>query len=153
MESRDTVRMALQAYEVRGCAPHILDDCQRLLQPVFEQFPGEFEWESLLLRCQQGLAQLWVLGEKDSPPFVACMVTRVLTLPEKKVVELVAFGSTNFRASSDYYDLIESWAASQGCSEIEARARPGFEPALRKLGFEKKYVVLRKSVRNPRLNG
>jgi hypothetical protein len=64
-----------------------------------------------------------------------------------RTLQIYALGGRNLLRLRRFFPLLQQWAALQECIAIEAWTRPQMTRALSKFGFEKKYEIVRFSLK------
>jgi hypothetical protein len=102
---------------------------------------GECTAEDIKEACKERQMQLWVI-QKDRKT-VGAATTMVVSYTRKKVVRVVTLGGDDFDAwVENALEVLMAWTVEAGCDLAEVCTRKGFEPKLKKLGFDTNYVVM-----------
>ena len=126
------------------------DDIERLLAKSEKYFEEFRSLENILACIKNGMFQAWLARDKDGP--FLCMITELVEFPNKRILHLLQISGTKSIGFSNYADVMESWAIQMGCTHIETECRDGFVPLLAKEGFEKRVVVMTKSLTDRRIH-
>lgn len=100
--------------------------------------------EGYYTRLLEGRMQIWAAVEGNKP--IAIMITEIHTFDRMKVCMLTACVGTGMGDWIDAMKIVEDWARSVGCQQIEPIARQGWARALKPYGFELTHVVLTKDL-------
>ena len=137
--------VAVHLRQVEPCQVSIeWDQIERLLdcgREYWEEYYTLTQVKQLLLN---GALQFWHLREDDEiDPHLGAML-QIDVYGRKKVLRVLWLGGERFGDMFDFLWILELWAAKLGCADIEVAGRDGFERLLRKRGFERTHVVMRK---------
>lgn len=132
-----------------GVPAEQLDMAWPLIAPSLERALSYSLGEMTLRQVYEGIRdrsfQLWALGSDDTVDLGVC-VTQVVTSPVTRYLEVLLCAGSELDSWIEYVDVLEQFAASNGCDFVKVHGRPGWERKLKKFGFEKKYVILTKPV-------
>jgi hypothetical protein len=87
--------------------------------------------------------QLWA-STKDHAVEAIC-ITEIVTYPAAKVCRILISTGSDPGAMVQFMVHIEEWAKAEGCSAMEALARPGWEGFVRPFGYAKTHVLFEKT--------
>lgn len=83
--------------------------------------------------------QLWCIRGK------AWSITRVMPCKSGRLLEIVAMGGEGLNQwGAEFFEVVESWAASCGCSKVIFTGRPGWRK--RAPGYREKRVTFVKEI-------
>ena len=102
--------------------------------------------DELLQELNDGSAQLWVAWKEPRDAVVrqaeAVLVTYIVVSKAAKVCQLWLCSGTDRENWKHHMGTIEAWARHEGCTALEAVARPGWKKVLN--GFKLTHVILEK---------
>lgn len=101
---------------------------------------GERHLVDVLLELERGEKQLWMHSTDDD--FKATIITQIIDLPAKRRCEVVYLGGLDMLEYVGEVSAIEDWARDNGCDDIQAIGRPGWERALKPLGYTRRYITV-----------
>lgn len=89
-----------------------------------------------------------IWGELDEDNRIRSVaIVNMLFFPKKKVLNIMIVVSDDMKdGKTRFLDLIESFAADNGCNSIRIGGRPGWIRVLKPFGFTEPYVLLEKKV-------
>lgn len=77
------------------------------------------------------------------------LVVTITQYPTYRAACVTACGGKNLTdAAREHFDILESWALLNECSEIEAWVAPGMARLLRRVGFKHKKAIVSYSLRS-----
>jgi hypothetical protein len=131
----------LDSARVVACWPYIEDMLLRV--PHTWQ---NYTVESLLQMAVRGQIQVWLVGGFREVNLV--IFTKIAVFPTMRVLEIFwTMGLGMLKVAGVAVDgALEHFAAEQGCSEIRAVGRGGWEKILEPWGFKKVAVILSRPV-------
>lgn len=107
--------------------------------------------ESIQELTLEGRFQCWAAGNENE--INSIMFSQISNYPATRVLQIfLAFGTGMLDSLDVLHAACERFAVFHGCEFIEVVGRPGWEPKLRTLNFEKKGVVLSKMVHQTKVN-
>jgi hypothetical protein len=102
---------------------------------------GEATSDDIREACKDLSMQFWVIQKNRKT--VGAATTMIVTYARKKVVRVVTLGGDDFDSwAEDALEVLKAWTQEAGCDLAEVCVRKGFEPKLKRLGFETNYVVM-----------
>lgn len=115
----------------------------RLIDPVVHQAArGEFTLSDLAAMVESGRAFAAVALDGDTP--VLAMVFEFRHYPSKMVLNVMALGGRDLAGVAvSFWPTFVQWAKESGASEIEACTSPAMTRALKGLGFQHTYDIVR----------
>ena len=116
---------------------------RRLLDQGFRYSDGEQTSGDFVRQLAKGLGNLFV-GMKDGE-LTTVMATEFVQYARKKTLRIVAVAGA-LRPFEPMLDFVESWAESNGATEIEAACRESMARMVRHYGFREVYRLVRKPV-------
>jgi hypothetical protein len=117
----------------------------QLEQLMEEHSYGETSTSDVLLALESKRSQLWLATNSDDV-IIAWAITRVANYPQKRRLIIDYLGGKDMHNWVHYSKFMEDFAASHGCTEIEAWCRKGFTRTLQKHGFHEGYSIMLKPV-------
>lgn len=134
----------VQPQDVRALWPY--------LRPWFEIIEkssrGRESAVQLLHGVENGSLQCWIWWPTPEEVKAVCL-TEIVIHPQKKVCRIRAcVGRDRSEWLAAALPVIEEWAASTGCDEVEPVARIGWERDLKALGYRKFHVLMKKALPN-----
>lgn len=115
------------------------------LKKALEYSSGEITFDQLLRRLLSGHAHLWICAT-NSGTLLLTGVTRVVPYPNVKRLAIDLIVGKNLEAAYPFLGMLEKWAWSHGCREIESYCRPGMAKTLQAKGWRKAYEVVIKPI-------
>ena len=121
--------------------PDLWGEVYDLLKPAVDRSNGRWTMEHLFAAIYFRQQQLWV-GYSKEHAINSVLTTQIVHYPNSKMLALQFLGGTDFNDwSDDRLSVLLRFAKDCGCNGIEAVARFGFWPMLKKHGFERSYVT------------
>lgn len=111
-----------------------LERCRPWIEAALAHNGGFFAWDDVVQALQDGKLQFW-------PAPRGCIVTEIVTMPRRKVVN-VFLGGGELEQLANMHDAVIDWAKAQGCTAATIHGRPGWERAFKPLGWTPLYRVL-----------
>lgn len=107
---------------------------------------GQSEYSSEYIRhcLRVGTMAMWAIY--DGPTVHAVVVTEIGVHPEYRVMRVVLLSGKDMEQWTHLEGILEMHARQHNCAFIEAWTRPGMAKAVKKLGYETVYHVIRKPV-------
>lgn len=100
---------------------------------------------SIYQELVKNICQLWVaFDENDGNKPVAFVVTRINEWPARKMLTYEYIGAEDNMLGSwfdDMSQLTERYAKELGLDGVESVGRPGWEKILKKMGWQRRFVV------------
>ena len=129
---------------IYGIPAHVIDDVWDEVRPWIAaacvRSRGKFDENDIRIGLLTGDDQLWIWRTETS---YAIGITRVIVYPKKKVCAIrIVTGRNRKEWEKPAMQTIESWAKTQGCTDMELQARPGWGRALP--DYEMTHVYLEK---------
>jgi len=101
--------------------------------------------DSLLARALAGHIQVWALATNDVLHVV--FFTQLYQTVTTTIFQIFwAYGEDLISSMPFVNDAFDSFAAAQGASRIEVQGRKGFEPLLKRIGYNVDYVTYTRPV-------
>lgn len=115
----------------------------KLIDPVVHQAArGEFTLSDLTAMVESGRAFAAIALDGDTP--VLAMVFEFRHYPSKMTLNVMALGGRDLAGVAvSFWPQFLEWAKESGASEIEACASPAMTRALKGLGFQHTYDIVR----------
>jgi len=122
-----------------ACAVHpdLLEQAWPAVEPLIARvckYGGEWEPSTVLMRCLQNTAQLWVVFDESRP--VVAAVTEIIDKDLRRDCNIwLCAGSYSDQARDSLLREVEDWARRAGCERIQLVGRRGWEkkmPAYRR---------------------
>ena len=121
--------------------PQLWGDVYDLLKPAVDRSDGRWTMEHLFSALYSGQQQLWV-GRDEDHKINCVMTTQIVHYPNSKILAFQFLGGEDFNDwSHDRLSTLMGFAKDCGFAGIEAVARFGFWPMLKKRGFTRAYVT------------
>ena len=121
--------------------PDLWGEIYSLLKPAVDRSHGRWTMEHLFAALYSGQQQLWV-GYSQEHEINSVLTTQIVRYPNSKMLALQFLGGTGFDDWSDgRLSVLMNFAKDCECAGIEAVARFGFWPMLKKRGFKRSYVT------------
>jgi len=108
------------------------------IESALEYSGGTHLYQDIVDAVTEGRMQLW-LGERG------CAVTEIVVFLQKKVLH-VFLGSGEM---DQLFDMLESaivWAKERGCTAMTLAGRPGWQRAMKPLGFVPTLVTMERNI-------
>jgi len=130
--------------KLQGVPSWALAEIWQIVAPLVDaachRSSGRFTADILRAACERADMQLWIA--KDEEGIGAVMITEVFTYPTGlKVCSVIVLTGRYWRRWIGLLADLEAWARGQGCTMIQAQARPGWE---RVLGWKRPHVMIEK---------
>ncbi len=113
----------------------------RIEQELKDHGYGEATASDYYQMLSEGQAQLWLLAS-ESGKIDLLAITRIAVYPSIKRLSIELICGKNLEEAIPHLKEAEDWAAGHGCTETEARARPGITKKLQSHGFHRAYDVI-----------
>lgn len=107
---------------------------------------GELHIDDLLKFLLERTMQLWVLYNESEGQISMAGVTEIVNYPRTKVCRAVVLGGDGVDMWIQHISGIEEWAKSMNCDKVEAYGRRGLAKKMEQIGYQNKYVVIRKDI-------
>ena len=111
-----------------------------LLEPAVERSAGRWTMKSLLQSLCVGHLHLWII--RDGSEVVAAATTQFVEYPHRKMLSVQFLGG---KGIEDWIDelliMFERFSRDTQCDGVEAVARFGFWPTMKRNGYSRKYCV------------
>ena len=107
---------------------------------------GELHIDDLLKFLLERTMQLWVLYNESEGQISMAGVTEIVNYPRTKVCRAVVLGGDGVDMWVKHISGIEEWAKSMNCDKVEAYGRRGLAKKMEQIGYQNKYVVIRKDI-------
>ncbi len=107
---------------------------------------GRYGLEHIYEELQRGTMNLWVFYNNKSGHIEGAMITEHCEFPLKKVLSISFLAGDNFANIAPLFKEFSAWCASKGYASIEIMGRIGWDRKLGKMGFEKLFTVMRKTL-------
>lgn len=137
----------LSLVEQKDISRPLLWELKPLLQKAIDHNYGEMSADDFIESILAGAMQLWVDKHILSGIPRGIGVTR---LEEKsdggKLVRVILYTNESTASYLEQAESFENWCLLFGADEIEFWGREGWKRALKPLGYELKYVVMRKTL-------
>lgn len=118
-----------------------------MLQKAIDRNPGKYELIDIYSDCLTGVQALWVAFDEESLELHGCCTTRVLEYPMSRVLLLEWLaGSDVADWADDGFRVMTAYAKDYKCQSMECVGRRGWEPMLKKNGWEVKAYQYSKEV-------
>ena len=124
----------------------VWEEVKPKLQRGIDLGDGELNVDDILKFLVDRSMQLWVLYDYLGDKIVMAGVTEVVVYARKKVCRAVVLGGDGLDAWVGYIDQIEAWAKTKDCNQMEAFGRRGLAKKMEAIGYQNKYVVIRKDL-------
>lgn len=127
----------------------VLPSVRACIQRYVAEFPDELSENCLLGDTIVGNKQLWVVYDEADPKTA---VLAVFTEWKKydatgaEFIEIVGIGGERIREALPLIAEIEQWAEEQGAESALVIGRFGWIPMLKERGYQKKAVILKKTL-------
>ena len=119
----------------------VWNDVRGLLAPAVERSSGRWTTEHLLAALCTGNQSLWVAYD-DEGYIRAAMTTQIVFYPGIKMLAIQFLGGDGFDEWNDgILSLVERYATDCGCKGVEAVARFGFWPFLKRRKYSRSHVT------------
>ncbi len=126
-------------------------DAWETLLPLLER--GRVAWEEyytledIRKELVKGRLQFWSMDERyEQEPFLG-FITGIETYTQKCALRIIWLGGERFaEASKVMLDVVEAWARTLSCKNIEIVGRGGFERLLKPYGYKRTHVILTKEL-------
>lgn len=120
------------------------------LSDMLDAYPetlGDWTKESIYAGLETGAFQLWLVGEPETSPRGA-LITRLVQYPRAFILQVVwACGiGLSKSVAEQVLGVLERFAQTCGADRIEVQGRFGWERYLEGASYQKRYVVLSKSI-------
>lgn len=106
------------------------------IESALEYSGGTHVYQDIVDAVTEGRMQLW-LSERG------CAVTEIVVFPRKKVLH-VFLAAGEMDQLFDMIDDATEWAKEQGCTAMTLAGRPGWQRAMKPLGFVPTLVTMEK---------
>ena len=131
------------------------------VEALWPRIAGHFEGVAALSRGRFAAAdwrrsfrdrsrQLWAAHEPAADavvgPVRAVLATEVRQYPGRRVAALMACTGAGREDWTGFLPIVEAWARAQGCTAVEAQARPGWQRVLRPHGYAATHVFIEKEL-------
>lgn len=124
------------------------------LEDMLDKLPHTWRYwtkEYIFEQIMQGGLQVWGAGPPPNAVFI--LMTCITTYPAAKVLHVV-WGAG--KLPDGILSIVDAaflrYAQQNECSEIEVRGRIGWEPHVKKLGYQRAGMIWTKPVPNARAN-
>lgn len=138
----------MTGYELRGVPSTQIDlawpVAKQFVQVALDRTEGEMSIKDVYNALLEQDMQLWILI--DGLNVIGALVTQIIVFPGVKACRYVTLGGDVHGDFEAITDLIEEWAATQGCERMEIIGRPGWAKALKDFGYRQAYSYVTKRV-------
>lgn len=135
-------------YELRGVPSTQVDlvwtPVKHFIQAALDRTEGEMSINDVYNSLLDKDMQLWVL--LDGLHVIGALVTQILAFPNVTACRYVAMGGDVHGDFEEITDIVEQWAATQGCHRMEIVGRPGWARALKDFGYHQAYSYVTKRI-------
>ena len=107
---------------------------------------GELDLDDIHRLLIERSMQLWVVYNSDEDQIAMAGVTEIVSYPKSKICRAVVLGGDGVDRWLSHIAGIEEWAKSKGCDKLEAYGRRGLAKKMEQIGYNNKYVVIRKDL-------
>lgn len=108
-----------------------------MLEKAIAHNPGKYELIDIFSDCLTGVQALWVAFNEDTKQLYGCCTTRILEFPLSRTLLLEWIAGMEVDEWLEHgAEIMNSYAKDYGCSTMEGRGRRGWEPRLKKMGWE-----------------
>lgn len=118
------------------------DGIEWMVKDIAARSHGRHTVRSLVDMILEQRAQMWISIRDEKPESLT--LTMISVYPDTKICTLFASCGHNPQNWAGFIENIEEWARNEGCSRIEAVARPGWQKRLS--DYKRTHVVLEKSL-------
>ena len=119
---------------------------QPWINKALEYGNGEYGIEDIYAALLDREMQLWMVYEMPNKNIVLALITQIITYPQKKSCRVVALGGESHLLWEKRLFILEEWAKSEGCSNVEAFVRSGLAKKMKHLGYNNIYTVVSKDI-------
>lgn len=119
-----------------------------ILQRAIDYGTGEEDQYHILAAILNREKQLWMAV--DGPKILGVCVTQIFPYALKKGCRLSYFAGDDCLREGGWFvpmiSTIERWAKDNGCTQLEAWGRKGWERAAKPIGFDYQFTALMKEL-------
>jgi hypothetical protein len=115
-----------------------------LLDAGIDALVGDYASSDIVQLALGGQLQLWALAEGQK--LYGLVVTAIEVYPRAKVFRLVLVVGGEMDKWLDLEAMLEKFALAQGCSRMEAEARPGFARILQSKNYRSRAELIVKHI-------
>lgn len=134
-----SVLVGVPADKIEASWPHV----EKFIDLACKRSSGRFTADDIKAGCVRRDFQLWVAY---SDKLDAVSVTEIVVYPKIKTCRVMILTGRNRENWIQLNQEIGDWAKTQGCSMVEAFARQGWEPEMKKFGYRKTHVLLERDL-------
>ena len=115
-----------------------LERCRPWIEAALEYSGGTHTFDDVVDGVTSGRMQLW-------PAPRGCATTEIVLYPRKKVLH-VFLAAGEMDQLFDMIDDATKWAEERGCTAMTLAGRPGWQRAMKPLGFVPTLVTMEKDI-------
>ena len=93
-----------------------------------------------------GKAQLWILRDYETDEAKLVILTRILHFPRVKGLDTIISAGRDLLENMELVQVIEQWAAAEGCEVSVIQSRLGGRKVLQKVGYKLQHASFIKSI-------
>lgn len=122
----------------------IWDRVSHLADKACQEWHGCYTSRDIKQLAKDCDIQLWSAwkGKKC----ICLLGTQIYTHPQKKIAEIMFVGGEDMGAWVDFMESVADWARKEGCQSLIARARKGWERALKSYDFKTDRILVRREL-------
>lgn len=129
--------------------PSLLNTCLDQVGPILlravQRTGGRWKIQHAIDKIESGEQQLWVSFEGQK--IYGVVTTRIASYPAGPRLDIVYCAGDNLREwMADMLALLERWGRDNQCVGVELVGREGWVKMLAPFGYEKRYIVMEKSL-------
>lgn len=94
--------------------------------------------ESIEALIMRGVLKVWIAAD-------CCLLLELMDYPKARACQ-VMWAAGDLDAIKAQSPGVEAWAKSQGCTEMLVESRPGWQRALKDIGYQPWSVTVRKAL-------
>ncbi len=127
----------------------VWDEAREHLVRFEKMSRGAYRVDDIGKMISEDKHQLWLIADEDSK-IIGAIVTQVSELPQKKVMEIVAFGGGEDNRLGEFIheamEQLEEFARINYCDVMRVEGRKGWVRVLKPHGFKQEAVVLERQI-------
>lgn len=133
--------------------PECWHEVRHFVEAACTRSNGKYAVADIIRSLGSGDMQLWAAADEEGI-VKSIGITEIANYPRTRIARLLCVTGEDSSAIEHHLPEMEAWAVANGCTRLEAIARPGWERVLHKDGFKKTHVILEKvlSKYDPRID-
>lgn len=125
--------------------PAVWDEMEAMLQPSFQHAKGTLDPKQIYQWLCDETAVAFATTRYNR--LVMLMIVMKVDYASYSALRIIACAGKELRGAMEHIHVLEAWALTRGCLELEAWCRPAMVRLTRRLGWEPKFTIVSRDLR------